>query len=177
MFFLHLHHWKWRQICQLTIYGQRRPANLFVWNQNSTKSWLFVNQKSFPFRLSLWRRGEERALTQCRWAPAWCRAEGWWGRRTACSGGRSSRLRTEEEENFRAPPEPSFILLLRESSSATKAGLRNLPHLREEKLLLKLPTNVYPEQKQTLTEGYLCSLIYVGVGRKKLFSQITFVQF
>lgn len=60
MFFLHLHHWKWRQICQLTIYGQRRPANLFVWNQNSTKSWLFAIQKSFPFRI-FFLGGEEKS--------------------------------------------------------------------------------------------------------------------
>lgn len=42
--------------------------------------------------------GSTVSLTQCRWASAWCRAEDWWGRRTACSDGRSSHLLKKKKE-------------------------------------------------------------------------------
>ena len=58
-----------------------------------------------------WAASFTPVLTQCRWAPAWCREEDWWARRTACSGGRSSRLEKETEETFRAALEPSLAPL------------------------------------------------------------------
>lgn len=57
------------------------------------------------------RKRQNGLLTQHRWAPAWCQEEDWWGRRTMCSGGRSSHLEKETQETFRASPEPSLVLL------------------------------------------------------------------
>lgn len=59
------------------------------------------------------RQKKKTVLTRCRWAPAWCQAEDWWGRRTVCSGGHSSHLweKKKTEETFRAGLGPSLVLL------------------------------------------------------------------
>lgn len=65
-----------------------------------------------------------RALTRCRWAPAWCQEEGWWGRRTACSDGRSFRLEEERRETAKAAQESSYAVLYQADSMSTSKSPR-----------------------------------------------------
>lgn len=73
-----------------------------------------TEKSTFNDQHLLWylqRNHGEPGLTRCRWAPAWCQEEGWWGRRTACSDGRSFRLEEERAESIRAAQEASDIVL------------------------------------------------------------------